>query len=136
MNRIIKFRAWDAIDKKMYSPIDIFNTLASSWEDNKEGLRCCLILDSMGDRRWLELMQHTGLNDKNGKDIYEGDIVVLGWSTSDVHWKGMKAQVVWWHNGFYFETLTNKSLAQDTYYQFKYCEVIGNIIENKRYEIH
>ena len=52
MNREIKFRAWNSAEGRMYYDV--------------EDLR---------PRYKVHLMQYTGLNDKNGKEIYEGDIL-------------------------------------------------------------
>ena len=61
MTRLIKFRAWDKEIKVM-----------RSWVQERSGNQP---LGHFFTRQDYELMQFTGLLDKNGKEIYEGDIM-------------------------------------------------------------
>lgn len=75
----------------------------------------------------IVLMQSTGLKDKNGKEIFEGDIV---------NYKGRKA-IIKWHGSYAsfiyrFVDELNKRSAEwyPLYLAYLKCEVIGNIYEN------
>lgn len=68
MNREIKFRAWDKKGKFMeiVDDLQMFNNNLNVGLPSNEYF--------LGEDD-VELMQYTGLDDKNGKEIYEGDIV-------------------------------------------------------------
>lgn len=121
MQREIKFRAWDKKHKEMILDIAIFpeyNWLVMSDND-------ALAEREQAKKGQIILMQYTGLNDKNGKEIYEGDIV-------SVDYKEEKAVVEYEHGGFIVRSWIYPGgvgyLQQ--FSEPNSLEVIGNIYSN------
>ena len=106
--REIKFRAYDG--EKMYDPMPII--------DFK-------VMEING----IALMQYTGLKDKNGVEIYEGDVVMYH---DPGGWYGPKRDcnhTVEYVDGR-FEPFYDAGVDGATYTYPRECEVIGNIYEN------
>lgn len=117
----ISFRAWDKEEKKMHKVKTI--------EFSRRGARIIHLAEvnsnGKGDhKRWhssVELMQSTGLKDKNGTEIYEGDIVKNIYDEIYV--------VKWFDAGFYLEERYNGGFDYSELHFGNNKEVIGNIYE-------
>jgi len=126
--REIKFRGWDKKKKVMGMIIDIDFKCKTFWfewhvSDIRQG-HYILLKDE------LELMQFTGLLDKNCKEIYEGDIVRM----EDPELKESKLTPYIWEVIFeepFFHLQRKFSYGRVTSNMVRLpLEVVGNIYEN------
>ena len=100
--REIKFRAWDKRNKSELSNVA---------------------------QDWIELMQFTGLKDKYGVKIYEGDVLNAKSMESEEKYVGI---VEFNETGYwvFYKRLPTGSKVSISFYTVEDIEVIGNIYEN------
>ncbi len=75
----------------------------------------------------ITLMQSTGLFDRNGKEIFEGDILDYKGRKALVRWHGSYASFIY---RFVDEPHKQNAEWKPLYLAYMKCEIIGNIYEN------
>ena len=78
----------------------------------------------------ITLMQSTGLFDRNGKEIFEGDILDYRGRKALVRWHGSYASFIY----RFVDELQNRNTEwKPLYLAYMKCEIIGNIYENREF---
>jgi uncharacterized phage protein (TIGR01671 family) len=119
MNRQLKFRIWDKQNK-------IF---IHEWDASHKRLAISLVglvyhggYDDVLPENDYVVQQYTGLKDKNGKEIYEGDIILGEFYDTEYHHSVTIKHEVVFNNGAY-------NIASSNWHKPS-LEIIGNIFEN------
>ena len=116
--REIKFRAWHK-EEKIIGEVFGINILHKEIFFSNGDVDCY----GFSDFKYIELMQYTGLKDKNNKEIYEGDIITLHNSKYKVIFNIEGARFVLRNDEFELEiTFINHNNER--------MEIVGNIYEN------
>lgn len=134
--RELKFRAWDKKQKKMIA-FDLASIYGYEGTYGIGGEVSGVILPDErtplnfnsgygmgGANEDLEIMQYTGLKDKNGVEIYEGDILSKDGRHYPVVYTCNEFSIQDYDNGDYYHGEDN------AYHDWESFEVIGNIYEN------
>jgi len=120
--REIKFRAWDKNTVSMSRSFSV-------WEAG-DMLKGLLLKYQNTNNEFPVLMQYTGLKDKNGKEIYEGDIVRVYNDSENFYDCTVVYQVEQW-NGVSAVCLSHPGIGEHNFPFDKHYEIIGNIYENQ-----
>ncbi|MDU7031157.1 MAG: YopX family protein [Clostridiales bacterium] len=150
MSKEIKFRAWDKMDKVMCDVTYMkFSKVQYTNVGYRKNIRGKLIDENAALDENMSgtcvLMRYTGEHDKNGKELYEGDIVsfeAIGEEGYEYR-EGIdfmnRAVIVWNDGRFELDRFLSDNSGvlddmndchKDFWNVLKGCEVVGNIYDN------
>nr|DAF17177.1 MAG TPA: YopX protein [Caudoviricetes sp.] len=126
---IPKFRAWYVLAEEMINEILMISfvrkEIIGKFSDGSTSVP--LKFEDKRNGEDVILMQSTGLFDKNGKEIFEKDILDYNGRKAIVKWHGSYASFIY----EFVDELQNRTTEwQPLYLSYYHFEIIGNVYEN------
>jgi uncharacterized phage protein (TIGR01671 family) len=122
--RELKFKFWNKLARRFQAP--------NKYAIQGDGLYVSYDYDMMAwddpssfDDSILVPCQYIGYKDSEDKEVYENDIVEVGFGEH----KGVLGKIIFEYGCFMIESRYN-AIFQDSYKSIKYGKVVGNIFEN------
>ena len=126
---IQKYRAWDVLSEKMIDEILMISFVRKEiiGKFSNGYISVPLKFEDKRNGEDVILMQSTGLHDKNGVEIFEGDILDYKGRKALVRWHGSYASFIY---RFVDEPHKRNAEWKPLYLAYMKCEIIGNIYDN------
>lgn len=135
------FRVWDKKYKSMdeLDGYDLYLADGKIYDVSECSFAYSQYMEKKNVTERYELMQYTGVKDKNGKKIFEGDIIKITYLNDDLSAKREYIRYVEFNLGMFMVTIKGSGVGNSLYsyvtnalqYIIKpQLEVIGNIYEN------
>ena len=119
--RELKFRIWNGFQFITKSEVYIKACNGSLWDYDDGKLWSATAI----------IQQYTGLNDKNGKEIYEGDLINYTYLAGEGDYQKETNQEVFFEDGMFLFGRNDLFCMADSNFLKQSLEVVGNIFENK-----
>jgi len=125
--REARFKIWDKKRKKWVhkTPVNLLGETILLGEFMRRPDGTHVRLEELND---MEIIQYTGLKDKNKKEIYEGDVVIL-YNWDEDCWDVLRT-VEFSEGSFMVTDIDNSGTCSIQMVELSECRIIGNIYEN------